>query len=67
MNPFTCVNCGAKNDLGDCCPECARIECDRCDELLELDEDILIEDRFTGDTERVCSDCFNSLTDRIVQ
>ena len=60
---FLCVNCGAPNDLGDCCPDCASFECDRCDVSIAFDEDILVEDQATGDCEHICSECFDPAVD----
>jgi hypothetical protein len=34
---WPCVNCGEQNTLGDCCPECAARECDRCDITIPMD------------------------------
>ena len=47
-----CVNCGEHNSLGDCCPCCLSHECDRCDELMDMDEDIGVEEVYGENTHR---------------
>lgn len=48
-----CVNCGEKNALGDCCPNCASFDCDICGNEIDFDGDIYCEvtDR------RMCDEC----------
>ena len=53
MSGFVCINCGEKNGLGDCCPECAAFDCDGCGDLIDLDADFL--DETTG--ARYCEAC----------
>lgn len=51
---FECVNCGQENNLGDCCPDCAMLECDNCYNLIPLDEDMR-----EGDPPSIlCLDCY---------
>lgn len=33
-------------DVGYICPDCASLECDRCNEKIEVDEDILLDSSF---------------------
>jgi len=47
----TCVNCGAANSLGDCCPDCACRDCDICGKTMDLDDDI------TVDGATYCEEC----------
>ena len=49
---WKCVNCGQYNSLGDCCEDCMATECDRCDEPIELDEDIMVEQVYGENTLR---------------
>ena len=46
---WKCVNCGQYSDLGDCCYDCARQECDRCDKTISFDENISPYDVFGED------------------
>ena len=48
-----CVNCGEKNALGDCCPNCASFDCDICGNEIDFDGDVYCEvtDR------RMCEEC----------
>ena len=61
---WECVNCGQQNTLGDCCPECAARECDRCDTTIPLDEENTpnsvfadFRDAFDDGSYNVCNDC----------
>ena len=61
---WECVNCGQQNTLGDCCPECAARECDRCDITIPMDEENIpnsvfsdFRDAFDDGAYNVCNDC----------
>ena len=60
MNLWECVNCGQHSDLGDCCYDCARRECDRCDKTIPFDEDISPSDVFGAQSVR--ENYFNKLS-----
>jgi len=65
---WPCVNCGEQNTLGDCCPECAARECDRCDTIIPMDEEntpnsVLPEwgqNEFSDGAYNVCDECLTT-------
>jgi len=65
---FTCVNCGEQNWLGDCCPECAARDCDRCGIKIPMDEENTPntvfpdwgQDEFDDGAYNVCDECLTN-------
>jgi hypothetical protein len=53
MSGFKCVNCGDQNSLGDVCPLCCLMECDKCGETIDFDADFYDEETDT----RMCEGC----------
>jgi hypothetical protein len=54
-----CINCGTENSLGDCCPDCASRDCDRCGCKIPLDEEIVDYDNDSC----LCEDCADAIED----
>ena len=52
-----CINCGARNSLGDCCPDCAAYECDICNKIIDLDDEVTLTDPDTGEYNAYCQEC----------
>jgi hypothetical protein len=50
---YKCVNCGEQNILGDCCPLCCLMDCDKCGETIDFDADFYDEETDT----RLCEGC----------
>ena len=66
---WPCMNCGEQNTLGDCCPDCAGRECERCDITIPIDEentpstvfpDWGVANGFYDGSENVCDGCLTA-------
>ena len=75
-----CINCGNYSDLGDCCYECARRDCDRCDKLIPFDEDVSPYDvfgeayfddphcsEFSDGSYNLCEECLTPAETKLLQ